>query len=530
MKKTKIGILTIQGFNAGSYLQAFALKKFVESLGIQVEVINTLTPTKVLVSLLNPFETCKKVMNYLTLWSGISSKWFSSNYAQIIIGSDVVWSHQVQQKYLQRYTNKYFNVQLLSKKIIAYAPCSLNIEAKELTFEQIQGIKDLKYCSVRDDKTLNLIKPYRKERPIKVLDPTFLIDWTSYEIATDLKDYILVYTYNNCDNEYYRQMLLSAKELSQKTGKPLVQAIGHPESWCDIHVEASPFEFLGLMRNADYVITNTYHGTLFSIIYNKQFITFPTEYKITDILTQLNIKPCTLVTDYTDINLLLKHKKFVSKTYLREAINDKNEYGIPKPLFPEMASGLKVINKIFQENDIHYWLEGGTLISAVRDNELLPWDNDADISFDVQDITKVHQLKSEFKKYGLQLKGFLSYQVLIRNKQHLVCVMPSYVTQGYYVKMQNIFAVSYYKLEKFLRNNFNIHLEKLDKLFYLLISVGLVLHPRSYSFLRGKREWVKPFSFVEFLGDVFPIPIEVEKYLSFRWGDWRTPHKYKCDK
>lgn len=48
-------------------------------------------------------------------------------------------------------------------------------------------------------------------------------------------------------------------------------------------------------------------------------------------------------------------------------------------------------------------------------------------------------------------------------------------------------------------------------------------------FICGKKEWVEPFAFVEFYGDMYPIPYEVEKYLEFRFGDWRTEHRYSGD-
>jgi phosphorylcholine metabolism protein LicD len=207
---------------------------------------------------------------------------------------------------------------------------------------------------------------------------------------------------------------------------------------------------------------------------------------------------------------------------------ERNKYGVYPVHHDEIKYSLRIIKKIFDKNNIHYWLEGGTLIAAVRDGDIFPWDNDGDISFDARDIRKVHALKPQFEKYGLYLRGFLSYRVTMKGRifnykkeYHLSCVMPSHIDRDYYVKTRNVFAILYHKLEK----NCAL-LEKLD----LTFLINTINKMRTYSFIRGKKEWIKPFAYVEFNDNMFPIPIEVEKYLCFRFGDWRTPDKYLCDR
>ena len=58
--------------------------------------------------------------------------------------------------------------------------------------------------------------------------------------------------------------------------------------WCDVNITATPLEFLGYLKNAKSVVTSTFHGTVLSIILNKQFYTYAhTNEKICEILADL---------------------------------------------------------------------------------------------------------------------------------------------------------------------------------------------------------------------------------------------------
>jgi hypothetical protein len=199
----------------------------------------------------------------------------------------------------------------------------------------------------------------------------------------------------------------------------------------------------------------------------------------------------------------------------------RNEYGIPIHLQEEIVYSLKIAKKIFDANNIKYWLEAGTLIGAVREGRVLLWDNDGDISFDIKDAKKIYTLKSEFKKYGLQLKGFISYRIVNRNKRHCVCIMPSHVQKGYYVKTRNAFAELYNWIEKR-----HIPLERFDFSF----AINFLSRIKAYNFIRGKVEWIFPLRRIEFYGELFFVPRCSDNYLTFRFGNWRKSDKYLCDR
>ena len=81
-------------------------------------------------------------------------------------------------------------------------------------------------------------------------------------------NYILVYGYDNrlIEKKYVQEI----KAFAKKHGKKLY-AVGFFQDWCDKLIVASPLEVLGWVKQADYVVCETFHGTVFSIKYQKQF-------------------------------------------------------------------------------------------------------------------------------------------------------------------------------------------------------------------------------------------------------------------
>jgi hypothetical protein len=65
---------------------------------------------------------------------------------------------------------------------------------------------------------------------------------------------------------------------------------------------------------------------------------------------------------------------------------------------------LKVIDLLFTENGIVYWIDGGTALGAVRHHGFIPWDDDADLIFLIEDEKKIFALSHEFAKYGFYLQ------------------------------------------------------------------------------------------------------------------------------
>jgi hypothetical protein len=71
----------------------------------------------------------------------------------------------------------------------------------------------------------------------------------------------------------------------------------------------------------------------------------------------------------------------------------------------KITYGLSIIDKILNEHDIYYTISYGTLLGAVRHWDMIPWDDDADITILRKDFDNVMALKDEFKKHGLILEA-----------------------------------------------------------------------------------------------------------------------------
>ncbi len=64
---------------------------------------------------------------------------------------------------------------------------------------------------------------------------------------------------------------------------------------------------------------------------------------------------------------------------------------------------LKVVDQLFEEHEIPYWIDGGTLLGAIRHQGIIPWDDDVDLVFHSKDEGRILALKSEFLRYGFVL-------------------------------------------------------------------------------------------------------------------------------
>lgn len=65
---------------------------------------------------------------------------------------------------------------------------------------------------------------------------------------------------------------------------------------------------------------------------------------------------------------------------------------------------LKVIDILFTKHEIPYWIDGGTALGALRHHGCIPWDDDADLVFHIEDQHRILALKNEFAAYGFYLK------------------------------------------------------------------------------------------------------------------------------
>ena len=114
------------------------------------------------------------------------------------------------------------------------------------------------------------------------IDPTLLLDSYVYErfeapvSVLPQSSYILTYTMGD---KSQGKVYAVAKKLGQELNLPVIDITGNPSRKNEIFgvnsAKAGPDEFLTHIKNAEYVITNSFHGTAFSVIYHKQFVVVP---------------------------------------------------------------------------------------------------------------------------------------------------------------------------------------------------------------------------------------------------------------
>jgi len=285
----KVGILTFHhAINPGAYLQCFALIKIISNLGYDVEIINyknfkhlinqykgffLTKDIKLLFSNIIKIIKFKKAQKQLVKSRSTFSKRCVSRkyYNTVVIGSDIVWDFKNLSFGLDTI---YFGYFLNTRKLISYAASFGAIKENEVIPNCIRvGLRKFNKISVRDINSLKIIKRLGISGAKIVLDPVFLYDFTKHEIDCRKSNFILVYAYL-----INVKQIAELKKFAMKNGFRII-AITYKQSWCDENIIAvSPFEWLGYFRKAKYIVTSTFHGTIFSIKYKKSFITISNIY------------------------------------------------------------------------------------------------------------------------------------------------------------------------------------------------------------------------------------------------------------
>lgn len=295
----KTTIITMTStYNYGATMQAYALQEFLKGLGHECEIIDHMSsPNKHRKINLFDFsrENLKMLPYKFVLQNGYRSfedfyddhMNMTSRYATYeelkenppicdayITGSDQVWNPR--DKKLDRF---FLEFAPEGKKKISYAASlgdpSIPDEKKEIYRDYLKGFDGI---SVREQEGYDIISGLT-DREVNInIDPVFLLDkerWNQIEkpVKGLPKDYILCYFI------YLPPWFNSwARKLSEKTGKKIVfvglhgcRGVEH-----DYYVRnAGPGEFLWLIHNASMIVSSSYHGNAFSVLYNKEFISLP---------------------------------------------------------------------------------------------------------------------------------------------------------------------------------------------------------------------------------------------------------------
>lgn len=196
-------------------------------------------------------------------------------YDTYVVGSDQVWNPGIYSSllpYMLEFAPE-------GKKKVAYASSfgvsAIPQDCQWLYKKYLPGFSSI---GVREKNAVEMVKGLGGIDATWVLDPTLLLnkeDWSKVasNIYADKKNYILLYELTPCP-----YILELAKYFREKKGLDIVRicknaAIEDKDSSIENIIDAGPAEFVRLFANAGMIITNSFHGTAFSINFGKEFYT-----------------------------------------------------------------------------------------------------------------------------------------------------------------------------------------------------------------------------------------------------------------
>lgn len=359
--------------NFGSVLQVLALYRAVEKLEYECDVIweegtiskhLDLRPTKVFSVILKLIRYPKFIkgvladLNYVKtvtnseftielfksfVEKNIPCKYFnhrklkeighSTEYHKYICGSDQIWCTTT------LYPDPLMYLRFTSKgKRVAYAPSLGRDFIPEYNRNILKKyISDIPTKSVREKEGAILIKHLTGDIVPVVVDPTLLWDknfWLSYASEIEEKDYILCYFLTEPSIDIQ-------KEIFNYVGNKKVVILRSPLTYIsEKHVtttmpDAGPGEFISYVANADFIFTDSYHGMLFAINFEKDFLSVERDYgqfnqstRQKSILEQLDLleyynttgMPNQKKIDYLKVNKRLAELRESSISYLSDSL------------------------------------------------------------------------------------------------------------------------------------------------------------------------------------------------------------------
>lgn len=270
-----IKILTLLGNNYGGCLQAVALQRVIKDLGEDVETINYR-------EYLNSKKNIKELLKQIVYYNrNIKFNNFRKNYlllskqvikieddekSKYIVGSDQVWNPNIMYSIRKNFFLNF--VKDKNRKFSYAASVGSEILDEENEDKIVSMLNDFKLISIREKSSKELLK--KVKTPIfEVLDPTLLLSKDEWDVYKDKSynknNYTLVYMLgvtNDIINGINNNIIDNIMEISYKK---------HFKKTKYLQNGFGPSEFISAIDNSNCVITNSFHGMVFSIIYHKDF-------------------------------------------------------------------------------------------------------------------------------------------------------------------------------------------------------------------------------------------------------------------
>lgn len=343
-----IRIITFHSaYSYGAVLQTFALWKYLDGIYSDVKVVDFAPPTFSL-----KFNR-KRPITWIKTWrfrfrnkiaktkpytaDGLRK---TSPQADVyIIGSDQVWNPEITGIYKDIYFGDFIPRDC---EKISYASSWGKEDFSEQTLKEIAPLfHDFKAVSVREESGVKLCREVAGVDALCVLDPTLLIeDYTPYFRKTRLKKELCLFVLDNDKEDCFDTSRFVANELGLKP--KVLNKARKLEGFKNIPFPSIP-AFLREIHNSEFVITNSFHGLAFSIIFNKQFAFVCTNKgnstRIKNLLSKTGLTRRMFDSyealersriweepiDYSEVNRRLNTLRTESKNYLTENINQPSQ-------------------------------------------------------------------------------------------------------------------------------------------------------------------------------------------------------------
>lgn len=373
-KKNNVILTTVfSGFNYGSSLQALASKIILSDSGLDCELVAMKSLVKgrdirlkkfftiIVRSLLLRGRSGSKALNTYqdsynkrmigesaTLFSRFTDDYLQPKYLSwsslkrqakksvaCFAGSDQIWNSSTM------YVDPLYYLRFApAEKRVAFAPSFGRDFIADYNLTKMSSwIKDFAHLSVREDSGVRLIKEKTGRDAIQLVDPSLMVDRERWIKTLNLKEkkenYILAYFLDKPSDN-------AKKVISELKEHLNCDVIAIPYqfddmSYCDKVLPTGPVEFLDLINNAKCVLTDSFHGTAFSINLHTPFYVFGRAYgsahsqnsRIESILKKMNMagryEPTDAVRDYQSIDFvfserILTEERQKAKNYVANAI------------------------------------------------------------------------------------------------------------------------------------------------------------------------------------------------------------------
>ncbi len=361
----KIGILTYYGVhNHGALLQAFALQNVLESFGNSVEFLTFrrnydnipsgnekkyqigISSIPFFIDYLNEngigtfkynYMKRKKLNSFRNEKLKLGKRYSDCEVDSICIGSDEVFAIDVG-------INPFFYGHCLkNKNVFSYAGSFGQTTLKDIYNAGCDnlissGLNSMKSIGVRDINSYQIAEKLSGKKPELLCDPVLLYGYKS-EIenithSNNSKPYILIYSY---DKNMNKPNEISAIRSFAKSKGLKIYSVGYYHKWCDKNIAVSPIELLDWFKNAEFVITDTFHGSVISIITNSPFAAFVRNNanKLVFLLEQHGISDRIIKDfsglneiygkkiDYSAVNQKVEENREKARNFLKKALAEK---------------------------------------------------------------------------------------------------------------------------------------------------------------------------------------------------------------